>query len=386
MKRWLFGAFAKWSRLPLLVVFAGMFGVIIRSALAGPNTTPRPSDEEAARRVEPLPGAANDLRLSRPEGDWIGGLGVVEPSRPESRLVPARAGRVRAVLVEEGEFVEAGTTLVELENDVERAEVAIAEADVEVAKAELERAAAGLRPEEQLALRQELRAARVRAELASRVVDRLETSAVGGGVTLDALDRAERQTEQDRLMAEAGQARLRAARRGRRVDVALASARLQAAQMRVLRARAELDLLRVVAPVPGEVLQIRYRVGEHVTPAEDDPVIVLGDTRSLRARIDVDERDLARLREGARTLLLVDAFPNEAFEAQVVDIGQRLGRKNVRTGEPTERLDTKILEVVVALTNDDDRLLVGQRVMAFIAPSRGAEEMQHARIPVPLVN
>ncbi|HEX4473944.1 MAG TPA: hypothetical protein VH142_02635 [Polyangiaceae bacterium] len=50
-----------------------------------------------------------------------------------------------------------------------------------------------------------------------------------------------------------------------------------------------------------------------------------------------------------------------------------MGRKNVRTDDPVERNDTKILEVVVAL-DPTERLVVGQRVMGYIAanssPSR----------------
>jgi hypothetical protein len=42
-----------------------------------------------------------------------------------------------------------------------------------------------------------------------------------------------------------------------------------------------------------------------------------------------------------------------------------LGRKNVRTDEPTERVDTKILETLVELDNGID-LPVGLRVNAFI--------------------
>ena len=44
-----------------------------------------------------------------------------------------------------------------------------------------------------------------------------------------------------------------------------------------------------------------------------------------------------------------------------------MGRKNVRTDEPTERIDTRILEVVVELETRD-ALIVGQRVMGCVSP------------------
>ena len=48
------------------------------------------------------------------------------------------------------------------------------------------------------------------------------------------------------------------------------------------------------------------------------------------------------------------------ISGRVVRVGQVLGRKNVRTDEPTERLDTKILEIVVDL--DVPREIVLERL------------------------
>jgi hypothetical protein len=49
----------------------------------------------------------------------------------------------------------------------------------------------------------------------------------------------------------------------------------------------------------------------------------------------------------------------------VSEIGRRMGRKNVRTDEPTGRLDTKILEVVLDL-DEAKELVPGLRVTAYI--------------------
>ena len=55
----------------------------------------------------------------------------------------------------------------------------------------------------------------------------------------------------------------------------------------------------------------------------------------------------------------------------VRELGRRMGRKNLRTDDPTERNDTKILEVVIALDTFDG-LVVGQRVSAMIDVAGGA--------------
>lgn len=355
-----------WSRMRAWLMVLGlvaMFGVVVRTALAGPSTTPRPSDvAQAARRLEP----GSNLQVSRPEGDWVGGLGVVEPAAPESRLSTGVGARIAAIHVEEGQLVEAGALLVELESAAERAALAAAEADVAVAQAELARARAGVRAEDLEALGRDAEAARVRAELSAGVLGRLEAAAAGGGVTVDELERARRQAEADRLTAETAGARRRAGVRGRPEDVRLAEARLAAAEARRAQAEAQMERLRILAPSAGEILEVLRRVGEYAQPGGAEPVLVMGDTRSLRARVDVDERDVGQVAVGARVIVAVDAYPGRRFEGSVVSIGRRMGRKNIRTDEPTERIDTKILEVVVQLGAPRE-LIVGQRVMAYLA-------------------
>ena len=43
-----------------------------------------------------------------------------------------------------------------------------------------------------------------------------------------------------------------------------------------------------------------------------------------------------------------------------------MGRKNVRSDDPTERIDTKILEVVLEL-DEKDGLVPGLRVVAYVS-------------------
>jgi HlyD family secretion protein len=357
-----------WKTLALFVVCAALLTVIARSAMAGPATTPRASDRVIAERVEIPPGQQVDHTIDRPEGDWVGGLGLVEPREPETRLSPAVAGRIAAVHVTEGQFVTAGTVLVELESAPEQAALAAAEANVAVREAELARSRRGLRPEEVEAITGEADTARSRAALSAGVLERLEAAASGGGATRDEVERARQQADVDRFAAASAAARERAGHSGRREDVLVAMAQLRATEAQRDQARAQLEQRRVVASADGEILEIHFRVGEYVQPGGAEPLIVMGDTRSLRVRVDVDERDVARVAMGAEGMITADAFGPREFHGRIVEIGHRMGRKNLRTDEPTERIDTKILEVVLAL-DDGSGLVPGLRVMAYLAPS-----------------
>jgi hypothetical protein len=97
----------------------------------------------------------------------------------------------------------------------------------------------------------------------------------------------------------------------------------------------------------------------------ESPVVTLADDRVRRVRIDVDETDVARVAVGQKAYVTADAFGDRRFAGRVVRIGELLGRKNVRTDEPTERVDTKVLETLVE-PEDGRELPFGLRVQAFI--------------------
>jgi HlyD family secretion protein len=91
----------------------------------------------------------------------------------------------------------------------------------------------------------------------------------------------------------------------------------------------------------------------------------MADRSRVRVRMDVDESDVAHLRAGQPAYVTADAFGDRRFAGTVVRVGQILGTKNVRTDEPTERVDTKVLETLIEL-NDGHELPLGLRVQAFI--------------------
>ena len=81
--------------------------------------------------------------------------------------------------------------------------------------------------------------------------------------------------------------------------------------------------------------------------------------------VDVDETAIGRGAVGQVAYVTADAFGARRFPAHVIRVGQVLGKKNVRTDEPTERVDQKILETLLDL-DDGHELPIGLRVQAFI--------------------
>ena len=92
----------------------------------------------------------------------------------------------------------------------------------------------------------------------------------------------------------------------------------------------------------------------------------------LRVRLDVDETDVAKLRVGQPAFVTAEAYGPVKFSGHVIRVGRILGRKNVRTEEPSEHVDTKILETLVQL-DPGQMLPLGLRVDSFVFVGEGAE-------------
>lgn len=289
--------------------------------------------------------------------------GVIEPA---SRLVELRTqlqGRLARVTKESGDAVATNEVVAELENDVERAQVALRVAELARARASLERADAGARPEVRARARADLarteatlERARLELERARALVERavqpahtLETARAelaaaaatrdGARAWLDELEAGERAE----VLAEA------------RAEVARAEAALQLAE-------AQLERTRVRSPLDGRVVY-RYREPGEVVgiPNEGPPLLTVAGGR-LRLRCDVDARDIAQVVPGQSVEATAPAFPGVTFRGRVLRQELTLGRKNFRTDRPRERIDTKVLEVLVEL--DEDELPLGLEMTA----------------------
>jgi ABC exporter DevB family membrane fusion protein len=313
---------------------------------------------------------------SEPVGvDLVAGPGRVEPLSEDIKVGSEISGKLKSVLVEEGDHVRRGQVLAILQNDDYRAQVASAEAGLAEKEAALRKTVNGARSEERREALAAVNEAQAIMENARAEMERRQRLYRDGVVSREEVDRYEREFKvAEARHHQAAQhyallddpAREEDCARGE-ADVALARAQLDEA-----RARYEKTFVR--SPIDGVVLRKHHRPGESVTNSSTsaDPVVTLGDERVLRVRVDVDENDVAKVRLGDRAYVTADAYPGRKFWGKLVRIGQEMGPKNLRTDEPTERVDKKILETLIQLDSGHE-LPVGLRVDSFILVSQSSE-------------
>jgi HlyD family secretion protein len=156
-------------------------------------------------------------------------------------------------------------------------------------------------------------------------------------------------------------------------DVAVARAKVDLARAQVHAAEVNLALTTVSSPVDGEVLQVNIRVGEYAENGPlATPLMIMGDTRTLHVRANIDEYDAWRVRPEAPARAALRGNPDLKADLTFVRIEPYIIPKKSLTGYAPERVDTRVLQVIYAFPGDALPVHVGQMVDVFIEPAGSA--------------
>ena len=152
-------------------------------------------------------------------------------------------------------------------------------------------------------------------------------------------------------------------------DKRVAKSAVERVQSQINQAQTELDRLTVRALVDGEVLQVNVRPGEFVGATAGQALIVLGSVTQLHVRVDIDEYDIPRFITDAPARATLKGQRSDFFPLKFVRIEPYVVPKKSLTGDNTERVDTRVLQVIYAIDTTGKRLFVGQQLDVFIDAS-----------------
>lgn len=405
--------------LPLLAA-AGL-GFALHSVFSTPTVVPPPPPVAPPRA---------------PYAHTLAGSGVLEPGAARTTAIGAPfAGLVTRVEVEVGDRVQEGQALLHLDDRSLEAAAAPLEAALASASAAAEVARAGSRVRQALAKAAgaardaaQARLARLQAlprpEEVAPLVARVEESrsAVAdleaqlarleevrtrspGTVTDDDWDRRRFALTSARAASARAQADLDLTRAGAwEPDVSAARAALAEAEAKVEEARAAvgqseaevalaaahvdgaranlhqnaLERERAIVRAPGAatVLDVSVRPGAFAA-ANRDALLVLGDVETLLVRVDVDEESSPLVEAGKRAQAVVRGFPDVPLQLEFVRIEPYVRPKRSLTGATSERVDTRVLQVIYRVVTRPLPLYAGQQVDVFL------EAAERARVSRP---
>lgn len=262
--------------------------------------------------------------------------------------------RVTELPFDEGQWVNKGTLLAQLDNSDYRQQVAIAEAQLAMAQRQLDSA-------EQKRDAANAIVASDAADLAQRQLDynRFQRLFDQRVISNEERDQSETTYKVARAVVRRDEANARAAER----DVAVAQAAIRSAAENLKLANINLGYTTLNAPFSGVILTRQAELGEVMLPGT--PVVTMADLDHVWLRAYVSETDLGRIRWGQGATITTDTYPGKRYLGHVSFIASdaEFTPKSVETHK--ERV-TLVYRIKIDVENPNHELKPGMPADATI--------------------
>jgi HlyD family secretion protein len=274
-------------------------------------------------------------------------------------------GRIQRILVEEGQRVQTGELVAELDPARYQAAVAQAEAQANAQQEMLARLLAGSRPEEIAEARARVKAAEAVLREAEITHRRTKILAQPQYVSQQQLDNTEASFGTAKANLDMEQQALALAIKGpRQEDIDAARAQLKAYQAALKKAKEELADTKLYAPDQAVVQDRILEPGSMVSP--QTPVFTLALDNPIWVRAYVSETDLGKIAPGMRAEVKTDSFPEKVYRAWIGFISPtaEFTPKQVETTELRSKL---VYRLRVYVCNPQNELRLGMPADVLIA-------------------
>jgi len=352
-----------------------------------PSNFPREEHPPAPFAPASTPGSPSlaSGAASPPNGpvDFVSGLGVVEPAGEPIVIGSQIPGVVAAVLVQAGDAVKAGQELIRLDDREEQATVAMAATQLAAEQAKL------------VELQGTVPVSEAKVEEA-RAFKRGTEAAVGYAAV--ELQRSERLFAQNATSAEEldgkrllrDEAIARDAQAAAQLREAIATldqiagdngapsidvqkAAVESARANLRQKQVELELHTIRAPKDATVLIVKVHPGEYLPVSSDSsPLMTLGVIAPLHLRVEIDESDIPRVPPDSKAVASVRGAPQQRVPLTFVRVEPYVVAKGTLTGSASERVDTRVQQIIYSVDPSQIRVSPGQQMDVFIdAAARG---------------
>lgn len=304
------------KRLPVSLILAS--SLLALSACGGP-----PQGGPGGGSGPAVPGAGIDPKtINTPYAAISAGKVDIEGGLVD---VAARApGIVKEVLVQEGDKVVEGQILARQEDDDSRLSRNRVAAQLSQAEAQLP-------------------ILEVQLEAAIREEARLKRLTESDAASTQAYEQAQDRTRQLQAQVEA-----------QRTSIALVRAQLAEANYQV-----ELHIIR--APTDGVIVRRYANPGSGASTFSVTAMFQLQPAAMRIVRAEVEERSINQVQVGQKVEIVPESDQKSTYAGEVIRIAGVMGARKLRSDDPSERADERVVEVVV--NAEAAPVLVGQRVL-----------------------
>ena len=280
------------------------------------------------RKVPPAPAPPTEPARSA-FTDSVAGTGIVEATRENVKIGAPKGGLIQKICVQVGSKIKQGDSILQLDDREARAQLLTMQTQLEAMRASWD-------------------SEKVLMADAKDQFDRTESLAKQNVASVDERTR--------KLFAlQSMEAR-----------VAKIAADIKAAEAQVELAQTNLDILNVRAPRDGTILQVNVREGEYAGTTPTEPLMILGETDRLQIRTDVDEQNAPLVKANEPAVAFLKGDTKSPIPLRFVRIEPFVVPKKSLTGDSTERVDTRVLQIIFEFDRPATPVYVGQQMDVFI--------------------
>lgn len=298
--------------------------------------------------------------------------GYVVP-RTMIKIAPRVGGMIVSLPIEVGTKVEKGDLLTQIDDTSFKVDLLETEAALDLAEANLSELKAGALPEEIQQARENAKLAELEADFQAEELKRAESLFRSGGIPRSDFDRMQSTHEKAKAQVLIQKHNLKLLEGGTRKE------RLVAAEADVARAKAAVERVKIFikdsrleAPISGTILEKQSEVGEIIRPEGGvSHLCVLADLSQMEAEVDMQERDLSKVKPGQPCQVIPDAYADRVYDAKIDRI------------QPSVNRQRGVVTVNIAILEPDEHLLpqMNCRVL-FLRESKESKKLEKPKLPV----
>jgi multidrug resistance efflux pump len=302
----------------------------------------------------------------------IAGAGIIEAQKENIPIGTNVPGVVWEIYVKKGDLVKKGAGLFRIDDRDLRAQLKVREAELAAAQAQVHRLKAAPRPEDIPPARAAVEEAKAKMADAEAAMARTERLYQRQMVAASDFDKDRYAFFAAKAMAAKANADLDKILAGTwKEDIDVAEANVLQVQNQIESTQVFIERCTVRALADGQILQLNVRLGQFAAMAWKEPLIVLGDVQRLHVRVDIDENDLPLFEKGAEAVATLKGRPQVRFPLKFVYVEPYVIPKQSLTGSNSERVDTRVLQVVYALPNERAiDVYVGQQMDVYLKAAK----------------
>ena len=280
----------------------------------------------------------------------------------EIRIAGKVPGRIAEFLVEEGQSVKEGDTLVRIYSPEVLAKLEQAEAAKAAAEAQNQKAIAGARKEQKEGAYELWQKAKAGLEVAEKSFARVERLFKEGVVPAQKYDEVLAQLKAMQASERAARSQYDMAINGaQREDKMAAQALVARASGAISEVDAYMKESALLAPSAGTVSEIFPHKGELVGTGA--PIMNIADYTATRVLCAVREDKLAKIKHGSKLKATVPALGDKAIELSVVKMKDMGSYATWKATKPRDEHDLRTFELTLKPTTSIEGLLPGMTVV-----------------------